>query len=745
MELIIPLLVFCFVAGFILPFLTRWREKTVFASLALAGAGSLAALISGICYLVSPMRTPVVLYRFPTLVAGFPVFTISFFADQLAAIFLILTGGVSLAACLHMVEWLRGATQRRWVAAVYNFFVISILMTILANTVFFYLLSLECITLTYAYLVLFRHNEEVDRKDVPNRVIEASKTAFKTYLIFEHVGLILLAVAFIILAIASNSFDFDRIHFVAFSTGRLSGTAANLVFVLGLLGFAIKAGAFPVHVWTPIVHPYSPTSIQAVASGVVLPAAGIYGMYRLFFEFSGPGELWWGLLVLVLGAASALVGVFYGLVGRDLKTALASHTVEHIGIILVGIGVALICRWAAGYPVPDNGLLSLSWGDVRNSFQLVAVLALVASLYHLINYSLFKSLLFFASGAIENQTGTTTLSRLGGLIKRYPWISATFIIGAVSIAGFPPFNGFISVWLTLQAIFCSMNLLLPGIPGRIFILLGMVAAVLFLALAIGMTALAFVKITGEALLGAPRDPAVTRQSRSTEGTWHIRSVLVVLAGLCLILGLFPAPVANELSQVAAGLYGAKPAALVQKDLGNLIITVPVYTGEKTAEIYTAQITGSFLWVLFVIILAPFLVNGVLSYMKQGGKIRLRRRPVWAGGEPYLPETMQYTGTAFSAQVWSALEDRKTGGRPGHIETVTEENYLPSEEPLTNQRAVVEVFRSLYDTGVRWVLKLAQLIGDWVQPGDIRQYLAYIFVMFILALVLFLMYGGIGEK
>ncbi|RPJ39456.1 MAG: hypothetical protein EHM21_15675, partial [Chloroflexi bacterium] len=334
LALLIYFLLICLTAGFLFPLDSRRRDDSVDVSLLLAGLGSLAAVVGGVFFLFPPDPVEWTMYQFPRLLEGFPILEISFYADKLAAVFLILTGGLSLAACLHMKEWLRGTKQRRAIAAVFNLFLLSILLTILANNVFYFLFSLECITLTYAYLVLYRHNEYLDRKDISPGAIEVSKTAFKAYLVFEHVGLALLTVAFILLSIQTSSeygFDFNVIRSTAHQavTGPARMTA-NLVFLLGLLGFGIKAGAFPVHVWVPIVHPYSPTSIHAMMSGVVLEVAGIYGMYRLFFEFSGPGEFWWGLLVVAYGAFQLAVATL----GAELFLARTAFVISLIGVVL---------------------------------------------------------------------------------------------------------------------------------------------------------------------------------------------------------------------------------------------------------------------------------------------------------------------------------------------------------------------------------------------------------------------------
>ena len=731
------------------------------------------------------MTSGISLYRFPAWMDGLPDFSISVYADRLAALFLMLTGGLSIAAVLHMVDGLEAVLDRNRIVAAYNFFVFAIVFTILANGVYLFLFALECITLSYAYLVLFQHNQNIADENTPAETMKAAKTAFQTYLIFEHAGSIFLLIALMLISLQSPGaglstsgcapelhggmpeplgFDFDAFRCANWQGGGVRGPAANLIFLLALVGFGIKAGVFPTHIWVSLVHPFSPSSFPALMSGIGLAVSGLYGMYRVFFEFTGPGEIWWGLLVLLLAGASALVGAFYGMLGRDLKTALASYSVAHVGIILTGIGLAMIFRSAeryaaaaATFPGLDFVQAQAALVTITRSFRLGMVLALIASLYHLVNHAVFKSLLYFASGAIENRTGTTALDRLGGLIKRYPWTSAAFLVGALAISGLPPFNGFVSQWLTLQAVFSGMNLFLPGIGPRLYVLAGLTLALLCLALSFGITALSFVKIAGEVLLGAPRDAEVARRSKPGEVSWWIRSALVVLALLSLIMGLMPAVTAHGLSQVARDFSAVPQDDPLPMSAFNLAIHIPVFqlhsvkasegSQEKLTEVqsgYQTRLSVRMLWALAGILASPFLLTMVRRFSKRGRDFHLRRGPVWTGGAPYRPEVMQVTSSAFSSQVWTAFEARKKSqvARGEETETIAGPVF-PIVEQLTEQRAVPDVFRFLYDYATRCLVRVAERFGDWAQPGDIRQYLLYIFIVFVLVLVIYLRLSRTG--
>ena len=324
--------------------------------------------------------------------------------------------------------------------------------------------------------MLHKHNEEPEQIQY--------RQAIKIYLISNHIGGVFVLSALLVLAIFHKPASFDMSLFRQIpDTGN--SIADNLVFFLALIGFGIKAGIVPFHIWVAIAHPNLPTNVHAISVGIMIKVA-LYGMIRIFFQFFVAPPWWWGFTVLLIAAFTALIGVRNALYGRNLKDSLADHSVENIGIILASIGMALLF---ASYPK-------------STTIHSLTGMALVAGLYHLLNHTVFKGLLYLCTGAIDHLTqGIVELKRLGGLIHCYPWTSACFLVGSVAIAGFPPFNGFISEWLTLQTMIAGANLL-----SRDWLLLtDIVLSMLFLTSAFALTAFAFVKIAGEVLLGKPRD------------------------------------------------------------------------------------------------------------------------------------------------------------------------------------------------------------------------------------------------
>src|SRR5205814_1234171 len=211
----------------------------------------------------------------------------------------------------------------------------------------------------------------------------------------------------------------------------LSPAVRAAVFLLALVGFGSKAGLVPLHVWLPLAHPAAPSHVSALMSGVMIKM-GVYGLLRVGLDLLGGGPAWWGGLVLAAGALSALLGVLYALMEHDLKRLLAYHSIENIGIIFMGLGAAIIFLHTA-HPV-------------------LATLALIAGLYHTINHASFKALLFLGAGAVAHATHTRNMEEMGGLAKRMPQTALFFLVGAVAISALPPLNGFVSEWLTYQAL-----------------------------------------------------------------------------------------------------------------------------------------------------------------------------------------------------------------------------------------------------------------------------------------------------
>jgi hydrogenase-4 component B len=670
------------------------RLKTCLALACALAAGMLVAC-SAVEFWRQPMRqgqTLLTLLESPPAIP-FPALRLDLYVDRLAAFFMLLTGLLSSGVALYSFAWLSDKQEQHRIAGVYNLFVLSTLLLLLVNNVYLFLVCLECMTLAFSYLTLYKHNTLLEQKPgfSKNQVSEA-KLAFKAYLVFSHVGVVFITAAFILLALGAGDLGFDALRRASLE----NRTLASAIFILALAGLGIKGGFAPAHPWVSLVHPRSPTTTHALTLGLVIKISSFYGLLRVFFEFLPPGPWWWGLLTLLLAGLTALVGVFYAITSRDLKTALSNHSVENFGIILAGLGLALLLLYDKS-PAPA-----------------LSGLALTAALYHLLNHTVFKGLLYLCTGAIERQIGTVHLEELGGLMRRLPWTAAAFLVGAVAIAGFPPLNGFISEWLTLQVIFASQGLFDTVHP---WLVIGVFGALLMLALALGLTALAFVKIAGEALLGAPRRPDLLAQARPGDAPWSMRLALLVLALLCLLLGLLPGLVVDQLAQISQELLDMPLQGLQ---------TTPTSLSLRL-ETYSAQI---FMLPLLALAALPLLLAALATMRHRRGR---KRGPLWNCGADYRPGAMQITGGAFAflSWVWAS----------GPVPAPSQAERVPWRLRLSQNRYVREDFRRALDSAVQRLLGFSERFGAWFQGGDIRRYLGYLFIVFILALIVSALWQG----
>ena len=502
-------MVFCYAAGIVVPpcFAGRPRAQNVIAHGA-AGLASALGVMAGIVGLVAPEPMTA------SVPSTLPFLAFAIRLDPLAALFLLtiaLTGlAVSVYALGYVTEFY-GRASLGLLGSLYNAFLASMTLVILADNGFFFLIVWELMSLISYFLVVTEH----EKADV--------RHAGFFYLIMMHIGTAFIILTFLGLFEGTGSFSFEAFRH---PQQPLPEGLRTLVFLAALIGFGTKAGIVPLHVWLPRAHPAAPTHISALMSGVMIKTA-IYALIRVYFDFLGGQFLWWwGFAVLVIGAISALLGVMYALMEHDLKSLLAFHSVENIGIILLGVGA---------------GMIFLTYG-----LKEFAALGLLAGLYHTINHAMFKALLFLGAGSLVYATHTRNMEEYGGLLRRMPWTGACFLIGAVSIAALPPTNGFVSEWLVFQSLFLSFHL--PAL----FLKLMLPIAAAMLALT-GVLALAcFAKAFGMSFLALPRSP---HARRAAEAPPAMRIGMAVLALVCAVLGLAPMLVIPLLDRVTGPLVG----------------------------------------------------------------------------------------------------------------------------------------------------------------------------------------------
>lgn len=449
-------------------------------------------------------------------------------------------------------------------------FALAMLGVLVARSVTAFFIAWEAMSLVSAFLVAAHH----ERRNV--------RRATLTYLIIAQAGAFCILAALCILALHAGSTSFTD---MASAATTLDAPLRNAAFALALIGFGSKAGLMPLHFWLPRAHPVAPASASAMLSGIMLKVA-VYGLCLVTLELAAPAPLGWGITLVLLGTVSAIGGVLYALVDRDLKRLLAYSSIENIGIVTIGLGVALTA-FSAG-----NGA--------------VAGLALIATFFHTINDGLFKGLLFLGAGIVADREGTVDIERLGGLWGRLVWTAPLFLIGCVAIAGIPPLNGFASEWLTFQSLIAAVT----GAATPVKLVL--VTAVAGLALTSGLAAACFAKVFGTVFLGRRR--SLTPREGPRETFDPSVGATSVLALLCIALGLVPALTIAPLAAIAAATLHVAP--LVQPMLPVLPVSLAALP---------------FAGALLVLILVA--VRGV------------RRVPTWTCGSP-VTAAAQYTGAAF---------------------------------------------------------------------------------------------------
>jgi formate hydrogenlyase subunit 3/multisubunit Na+/H+ antiporter MnhD subunit len=458
------------------------------------------------------------------------------------------------------------------------------LVVVAANGILF-LAAWEVMALCGFVLVLTDHEER-----------EAQRAAF-VYLASAHAANLALFAMFALLARSAGSWDFAAMQ------GLPAAGPATAVVALALVGFGLKAGLMPFHFWLPGAHAAAPSHVSALMSGVLLKT-GVYGLIRIFGFFEGPPASW-GTLVLVVGGVSAVMGVAFALAQHDVKRLLAYHSVENIGIIAMGLGLALLGR---------------ARGDAALVF-----LGFAAAVLHTVNHATFKSLLFLGAGAVVHATHTRDLDHLGGLGKRMPWTAALFLVGAAAISGLPPLNGFASEWLVYLA---SLRTVFDvGPPGHPHFA---VFAAPVLAMVGGLAAACFVKVHGTMFLGHARSP---HAEHAHEPPWTMRAPMVALAAVCALIGLFPAALLPALARAAARWSGLAPEALARPlaDASNSAVKV---------SLVAAALGG--------VILAALVLRR-----------RLLRDPqptaeTWGCGYARPTARMQYTGSSLAAGLVSVF-------------------------------------------------------------------------------------------
>lgn len=607
-------------------------------------------------------------------VLGFPLVDVRL--DRLGAVFTAMLAIVGTAASVYAICYTApdahddaaadGARSFDPTTAAYPVFLGSLLLVFGAADVIAFLIAWEVMALSSAMLV------------VGARPSAAETRAAYVYLVLTHLATAALVVAFAVLASAAGSTGLDGLTAAA---GTLPGPDRDLLFLLLLAGFATKAGAIPLHVWLPRAHPVAPSHVSALMSGVMVKA-GVYGLLRFVVVGLGPGPEWWGLAVLALGGVSAVLGVLYALMEHDLKRLLAFSTIENVGIVLLGVGSAMLAGSA--------GLAGL------------AALGLAAALLHALNHAAIKGLLFLAAGSVQHAAGTRDLNRLGGLVHVLPVTTLAFALGAAAMAGLPLLNGFAGEWLVYQSMLGLASAPAASALSRSGALLGVGALGLAAALALA----AFVKATGTGFLALPRSDGA---ASAREGGRPMRIGMGALVVACIAGGLLAGPIASVLGTAAGTALGTGEAAV---PLGLAM------TGLGGAA-YAA--------------LPLLLVAGVVFTLAWGAGRRgrtVRRAPTWTCG--ILPEpAFEYTSTSFGKLIRLYFARVLAPAREVSVELHAGTPFPRTVRYRGRARHLID--ERLYVPAQRGAVAAAQLVRR-VQNGSLQLYLAYTVVALVLLLL-----------
>ncbi|MGE5895049.1 MAG: hydrogenase 4 subunit B [bacterium] len=660
-------------ASFLALLLSRSQRMVLSLGFSLAVIASLLAVTAGVWTVSRNMNEGVV------LMLGLPDLPFHMRLDPLAGFFLVVVGLLCFFVSVYSMGYVKGFLGQRSVTRLvvfYCIFLAGMFMVVLADDALFFLIAWEIMAASSYFLVMFEDER-----------IENKRAAF-LYIVVAHVGAIAILLSFGVMAGLATGFKgFGGFTFDAMRGTEFPAGWATAAFLLSFFGFAAKAGVIPLHVWLPEAHPVAPSNVSALMSGVMLKTA-IYGIVRVTFDLIGTFPWWWGALVLVFGLISSVLGVLYALMQHDLKRLLAYHSVENIGIILIGIGLAMIF----------------------SSFQmpLLAALALIAGLYHTLNHAMFKGLLFMGAGSVLHATRERNMEEMGGLIRWMPWTAALFLVGCISISALPPFNGFVSEWLTFQAFLLSPSLKNPLLN----LLIPMGAALL--ALTSALAAACFVKAFGVTFLGHWRGHHAPH--RVHDAGWFMRIGMLLAALTCLALGIFPTAVIDWMDVLPIQLVGSTIAGSAT-GFGWMWLT-PV-SHERAS--YSGPI-------VFVGILAVVFLTYLLLHARPTA---IHRSHIWDCGFEKLTQRMQYNATSFAMPLrrifgfFFSIKERVRIDAPAHGAFPLRLNY----------------HLKVRDRFWGWLYKPVIVASFWMsrkvgrlQQGRIQVYLIYSFITIIILLV-----------
>jgi len=624
---------------------------------------SVIALLGSLRWLVADAQSVSDL----TLPIGLPWLGAHFRLDALASFFLVVVNLGGAAASLYGLGYGHHDPAPHRVLPFFPAFLVGMNLVVLADDAFSYLLCWEFMSLASWALVVAHHREPGNAK------------AGYVYLVMASFGTLALLLAFGLLAGPAGDYGFAAIR-----AAQHTPYAAALVLILMLLGAGSKAGLVPLHVWLPLAHPAAPSHVSALMSGVMTKVA-IYGFIRVVFDLLGPPTWSASVIVLFLGGITAVTGILYAAMEKDLKRLLAYSTIENVGIVFVSLGLALAFQ--------------------ANGLKLAAALAFTAALFHVLNHSFFKSLLFFGAGAVLTSTGERDMDKLGGLIHRMPLTSFVFLVGCVAISALPPFNGFVSEWLIFQAVLQS-----PELPQwALKIIVPAVGALL--ALAAALAAACFVKAFGVTFLGRPRSPAA---ENAEEVDRYSLSAMFILAAFCLLAGILPGLVIDALSPITLAILDSR---------------MPIQDNEPWLSIVPIAASRSSYNGLLVLVFITLSASSAILVIHSFASRALRRAPAWGCGFSEPTPAAQYSGVSFAQPIRRVFGTLMFHARD-HVD-------MPTPGDIRPARLRIELHDLVWEG---MYLPLAGAVGyaadrlNHLQFLTIRRYLSLVFTTLVTLLL-----------
>lgn len=638
------------------------------------------AAVTGIFTSISYLLSGIPSIYFGNFVTSIPYISIEISVDKVGAFFILALSIITLGVSIYSLGYLSHYYGKRNIG-LFNFllnaFILAMLGVLTSANMVTFLIFWELMSIISYFLVIYEAEEQENQK------------AGTIYLIMTH-----LATAFLIIAFGTI-YKYTGSLAMGSLVTSMPIWLKNILFLCFLIGFGTKAGIIPFHIWLPYAHPAAPSNVSALMSGVMIKIA-IYGLIRFVFGMLGTEIQWWGTLILVTGIISTVLGITYALVESNIKKLLAYCSIENIGIILIGLGLSYL-SYNAGQPI-------------------ISALALTAALFHLLNHTLLKGLLFFGAGAIHFSTHTKDMERLGGLLKQMPYTGLFVLIGSLAISAIPPFNGFVSEWLTYQSLFVYLGT--ATINFKILLILTVAA----LAMAGALAATSFVKFFGISFLGKPRSETI---AKSIEAPQTMLWGMGLLALLSLGLGIFPGLLIKLLNNVILSVTGV---SLAPKLAGNIfLVYYPNFTVKNGISPALVLAVGILLFILTLTVVK------LLSW-----KTKERNYGTWDCGFTGLSPRMQYSATGFSKPLRIIFRAIFRPARELEIEEGPSIYFHKSMKYSVTTEPVFEKYLYLPVSGA--LTKFAKRFQMSIQTGSIHTYLIYIFITIMILLLYFRCYS-----